>query len=159
MDNKGDILASVLKDYKECYFYLHNTREFNIVERILKDGFIFENQLHHSTDRVNPEEPIEITYFLFHRKDYGMFTVIIAIPSMIFESYSAISKKIDVEIEEVLSTSEPYYSENEELVYTLSQKHILGYFNNKTSQFYQNPSWDRFFYNTRLNTEVKNLKI
>lgn len=150
MDNKGDILASLLKDYKECYFFLHNTREFNIVERILKEGFIFESQLHNSTDIVNPYEPIEVTYFLFQRKDYGMFTVIIAIPRIIFEIYSAVSKKHDVGIEEALTISEPYYSENDELVYTLSNKHILGYFNNKTSQFYQNPSWDRFFNNSRL---------
>jgi hypothetical protein len=158
MDNKGDILASVLKDYKECCFFLHNTREFNIVDRILKDGFIFENQLHHSTDRVNPEEPIEITYFLFHRKDYGMFTIIIAIPCIIFDSYAAIAMKNNTGIEEVLTTSEPCYSENDELVYTLSQKHVLGYFNNKTSEFYQNPSWDRFYNNNRFTKEEINLR-
>ena len=80
MKNKGEILASVLKNFRNCYFFLHNTREFSVVENIMNDGFIFENQLVHSTDRVNPNEPIEITYFLFQRKDYGPYTVVIAIP-------------------------------------------------------------------------------
>ena len=72
-------------NFKNCYFFLHNTREFRVVENIMNEGFIFENQLVHSTDSVNPNEPIEITYFLFQRKDYGPYTIIIAIPKITYE--------------------------------------------------------------------------
>jgi hypothetical protein len=155
MKNKGEILALILKNFKDCYFFLHNTKEFNIVENIMNEGFIFESQLPHSTDRVNPNEPIEITYFLFQRKDYGSYTIIIAIPRTIYEIYSAASNKNDVGIEEILTITEPYFGDNDELIYTVSPKHILGYFNIKTSEFYQNRNWDPFFNNTNFRAPGK----
>jgi hypothetical protein len=113
----------------------------------MNEGFIFERQLSHSTDNVNPFEPIEITYFLFQRKEYGIYTVIIAIPRAIYETYSGVSNNKNTEIEEIISSKDPYYGENDEFIYTLSPKHILGYFNNRTSEFYQNRNWDPFFNN------------
>ena len=136
-----------MTNYKDCFFFLHNTKDFNTVENIMNEGFIFERQLSHSTDRVNPLEPIEITYFLFQRKEYGIYTVIIAIPRVIYDTYSGVSNSNNTEIEEIISSTDPYYGENDELIYTLSSKHILGYFNNKTSEFYQNRNWDPFFNN------------
>lgn len=147
MKNRGDILASELKKFKDCYFFLHNTKEFDIVQNIINEGFIFENQLSHSTDRVNPNEPIEITYFLSQRKDYGPYTVVIAIPKRIYEFYSAVSNLNDINIEEVLTITQPYFNENDELMYTVSPKHILGYFSLETSQFFQNMNWDPLFNN------------
>jgi hypothetical protein len=155
MKNKGEILALILKNFKDCCFFLHNTKEFDIVENIMNEGFIFESQLAHSTDRVNPNEPIEVTYFLFHRKDYGSFTIIIAIPKVIYEIYTSVSNKKDVGIEEVLTINDPYYGDNDELIYTLSPKHILGYFNLKTSEFYQNRNWDPFFNNCQSKSAGK----
>ena len=155
MKSKGEILASVLNNFKNCFFFLHNTRESDVVENIMNEGFIFENQLVHSTDRVNPSEPIEITYFLFQRKDYGPYTVVIAIPKITYEIYSAKSVKIEVSIEEVITITEPYYSDNEELMFTVSPKHILGYFNNETSEFSQNSNWDPFFINSRSDSRYE----
>jgi len=150
MKNKGEILATLLKNFKDCYFFLHNTKEFNVVENIMNEGFTFESQLPHSTDRVNPNEPIEITYFLFQRKDYGAYTIIIAIPKTIYEIYSGVSNEYDISIEEILSITDPYLGDNDELIYTISPKHILGYFNTKTAEFYQNRNWDPFFNNCQL---------
>jgi hypothetical protein len=148
MKNKGDLLASILTGFDHCYFFLHNTRERIIVERIMNEGFIFENQLLHSTDRVNPQEPIEVTYFLFQRKDYGPFTIIIAIPKRVFDSYTHVSNKYNIGIEEVLSVTDPFYGDNDELIYKISPKHILGYYNNKTEEFFKNKSWDPDFKTT-----------
>lgn len=145
MKNKGEILAAILRNFKDCYFFLHNTKDFSVVENIMNEGFIFESQLPHSTDRVNPYEPIEVTYFLFQRKDYGSYTMIIAIPKAIYENYTEVSNNNDTGIEEVFSITEPVYGDNDELLYTVSPKHILGYFNIKTAEFYQNKNWDPFF--------------
>jgi hypothetical protein len=155
MKNKGEILASILKKFKDCCFFLHNTKEFDIVENIMNEGFFFESQLAHSTDRINPNEAIEVSYFLFQRKDYGSFTIIIAIPKAIYDIYTAVSNKKDVGIEEVLTVTEPYWGDNDELIYTLSPKHILGYFNIKTSEFYQNRNWDPFFNNCHVRSGIK----
>ena len=150
MKNKGEILAEILKNFKNCYFFLHNTKEISIVENVMNEGFIFESQLPHSTDRVNPNESIEITYFLFQRKDYGLYTIIIAIPKNIYEIYSDVSNKNDVGIEEVLTITEPFFSDNDELTYTISPKHILGYFDLKTCEFNKNKNWDPQFCNSQL---------
>jgi hypothetical protein len=155
MKNKGELLASILKNFKDCCFFLHNTKEFDIVENIMNEGFIFERQLTQSTDRVNPNEPIEISYFLVQRKDYGSFTVIIAIPKVIYETYTGVSNKKDVCIEEVMTVNDPYWGDNDELIYTLSPKHILGYFNLKTSEFYQNRNWDPFYNNCQSRSAGK----
>jgi len=157
MKNKGEILASILKNFKDCYFFLHNTREFDIVEDIMNEGFIFESQLAHSTDRVNPGESIEVTYFLIQRKDYGNYTIIIAIPKTVYENYTSISNKKDVGIEEVLTITDPYWGDNDELIYTLSPRHILGYFNIKSAEFYQNRNWDPFFNNCQVKPSGKKL--
>jgi hypothetical protein len=155
MKNNGEILAASLKSFRSCFFFLHNTRELSAVENIMNDGFIFENQLIHSTDRVNPNEPVEITYFLFQRKDYGPYTIIIAIPKATFENYLAVSLRKEVCIEEIITITDPYYSENDELMYMISPKHILGFFNNNTSEFFQNRNWDPFFINCRSDNRKK----
>lgn len=147
MKNNGEILAGILSGFEECCFFLHNTKKFNIAEKILKEGFIFESQLSHSADRVNPSESIEITYFLLERKEYGSITVVIAIPRIIYDIYSEESNKNATGIEELMTITDPYFSENEELVYTLSPEHVLGYFNSKTAVFVKNLNWDPSFNN------------
>jgi hypothetical protein len=147
MKNKGEVLATILRNFRDCNFFLHNTKEFNVVENIMNEGLIFENQLLSSSDRVNPNEPVEVSYFLLQRKDYGTYTIIIAIPKNIFEKYSVVSNNNDVGIEEVLTITDPYLGDNDEMIYTLSPKHVLGYFNTKTDEFYQNRNWDPFFNN------------
>ena len=123
----------------------------------MNEGFIFESQLPHSTDRVNPNEPIEITYFLFQRKDYGYYTMILAIPKEIYDIYSEASNQNDTGIEEVMTITDPYFGDNDELIYTVSPKHILGYFNIKTSEFFKNLNWDPEFNNCLSRSPVKRL--
>jgi hypothetical protein len=98
---------------------------------------------------VNPNEPVEITYFLFQRKDYGPFTVVIAIPKVTYENYSAASLRYEVSIEDIITITDPLISDNDEMTFTLSPEHILGYFNNVTSEFIQNRKWDPFFNNCK----------
>lgn len=148
MKNKGEVLASILNDYKGCYFFLHNTRELGVVEKIMNEGFIFENQLAHSTDRINPNESIEITYFLFQRKDYGIYTIVLAIPKPIYEKYSEVSNSSDTGIEEVMTITDPWFGDNDEVMYMISPRHVLGYYNNRTSEFFKNDNWDLKFDNS-----------
>jgi hypothetical protein len=154
MKTKGDFLAVILSDYKDCYVFLHNTKEKEIAETILAEGFIFENQLPHSTDRVNPGEPIEITYFLFQRKDYGIYSIIIAIPKSIYELYLEYSIIYEIGLEEILTITKPRISDNDEMIYTISPKHILGYFNTHTGEFVKNLVYDPAF-NIWLNMPEK----
>lgn len=147
MKNRGEILADVLTNYKECYFFLHNTKEFINVETIMNEGFIFESQLPNSTDRINPNDPIEITYFFFIRKAYGSYTIVLAIPRKVYDQYSSESTSRGIDIEDIITITEPFRDENDELIYTVSPKHVLGYFDIKTAEFFQNRNWDPLFNN------------
>jgi hypothetical protein len=158
MKNKGEILASVLKNFNDCYFFLHNTRDSDIAKKIMNEGFMFERQLPHSTDRINPNESIEVTYFFFQRKDYGNYTIILAIPKSTYDRYTDMSNEKDTGIEEILTITEPCYGDNDELIYTISPRHVLGYFNNKTMEFYQNRNWDPSFSNSRIRPANKKQK-
>jgi hypothetical protein len=155
MKSKGEALATILKSFKDCCFFLHNTKEYSVAERILNEGFVFESRLSRSTDRINPEDPVEVTYFMFLRKDYGLYTIIISFPRIIYEMYTEISRNNDVRLEEVLSDSNPYVGDNDELIYTLSPKHILGYFNINTSEFHQNRRWDPLYSSNNFIPTVK----
>lgn len=150
MKTKSDFLAVLLNDYRNCCVFLHNTKEKEIAEKILREGFIFENQLSHSTDRVNAGEPIEIAYFLFQRKDYGIYSIIIAIPKAIYDLYLQYSIDYEIDIEDVITITQPRLSENDEFLYTISPKHIPGYFNTQTGEFIKNPDYDAL-YNNWLN--------
>jgi hypothetical protein len=154
MKDKGKILASLLKNFVNCYFFLHNTKEFSIVEKIINEGFIFEDQLLHSTDRVNISEPVEIAYFMLQRKDYGPYTIVIAIPKATFENYSEVSAMKEIGLEEVITVTDPYFGENDELIYTLSPKHILGHFDTITGEFFENSNWDPDFNNCNSKSSI-----
>jgi len=156
MKNQGELLSAILKEYRGYYIFLHNTKEIGTVESIINEGFIFESQLPHSTDHVNPDDPVEITYFLFQRKEYGQYTLIIAIPGKTFEIYNRAAADNNTGIEEIVSVTEPFYGDNDELVYTMPPGHILGYFDQVTSEFRVNKKWDpRFINKKRLDLPVQ----
>ena len=135
MKNKGEILTRLLEKYCDCVVFLHNTREKRIADQILKEGFQFENQLAHSSDRVNPKDHVEVTYFLFQRKEYGSFTVIICIPSKTYSGYAAVAHEKGTLIEDILTIKDPAISDNDEYVYLLPPQHILGFLNLSNGEF------------------------
>jgi hypothetical protein len=142
MKQKSEILHSFIQKYLNCIVLLHNTRDAEIAEKIAREGFIFENQLAHSTDRINPNEVIETTYFLYQRKEYGSFTIIIAIPKKTYNLYIRYSNQMDIPVEELLTLKKPAMGENDELIYVVPPEHIAGYFDNIKEEFIENPVYD-----------------
>lgn len=142
MKQKSEILHSYIQNYLDCIIFLHNTRDIQIAGKIASEGFIFENQLAHSTDRINPNEVIETTYFLYQRKEYGSFTMVIAIPKKTYNLYIKYSNQMDIPVEELLTMKKPRMGENDELIYVLPPQHIAGHFNNFTGVFTENPLYN-----------------
>ncbi|MDX9929061.1 MAG: hypothetical protein RBS37_04335 [Bacteroidales bacterium] len=141
MKQKAEALHTILQNYHDCVIFLHNTREPSVADKIISEGFIFENQLSHTTDRINPSELVEIAYFMFQRKEYGPYTIVIAIPRRTYSLYTRYSNQFDIPIEELMSKVRPWMGENDEMTYTLAPEHIAGHFNNNTLEFRVN----RFF--------------
>lgn len=142
MKQKAETLHSVLAGYLDCIVFLHNTREQRVADKILAEGFVFEYQLSHTTDRINPSEIVEISYFMFQRKDYGPYTIVIAIPKKVYTLYTRYSNQFDITIEELMSKVKPWISDNEEYAYALAPEHIAGYFDNNTLAFVVNPLYN-----------------
>lgn len=139
MRASGEKLAKILACDNECVIFLHNTRTEAIAKKIVEEGFTFQNQLYYSTDRINPKDSVEISYFLVERKDYGDFTIIIEISRSLFKKVCAIAEESDHHFEDILSISEPIYGDDDEYIYTLSPHYIRGYYNNKTGDLVTNP--------------------
>jgi hypothetical protein len=149
MKQKADILHSILRRFDDCIVFLHNTRLEQIAEKIITEGFVFENQFSHTSDRINTTEQIEIAYFLFHRKEYGQYTIVIAIPKSVYSLYTRDSNQFNLTIEEVMSKEKPFMSDNDEMVYCLPPEHIAGYFNNETYEFRENPKYNTDYISCR----------
>ncbi len=149
MKSQGEKLALYLNEYSDCIVLLHTTRDKNIAETIIREGFVYESQLSHSTDRVSPNEPVEIVYFLFQRKEYGTFTIVIAIPRATYEYYTHQAMDRDICLEEIMALGKPFVNDNDEITYRLNPKHIAGYFNMITGEFTHNPVFDRGFRSER----------
>jgi hypothetical protein len=109
---------------------------------IMTEGFRFEEQLTYSTDRVNPRDPVEISYFLVERKEYGSYTMIIEINKDIFKKFNYLADSADLHFEDLISIETPVLSDNDEFVYKLSPRYIKGFFNNKTGNLILNPDFN-----------------
>lgn len=145
MSKPGDKLARLLNKDKSCIVLLHNTESLTSAKSIMSNGFKFESQLTYSTDRINPNDAIEINYFLVERKEYGDFTIVIEIDKKLFKQYSRLAESSEINLEDILTVEEPYLSDNDEYVYTLAHYYIKCLFNNKTGEYINNPVFDPSF--------------
>ncbi len=141
----GDRLAGILAEDQDNYIFLHNTKTIETANRIMNDGFNFESQLTYSTDRVNAKDPVEISYFLVERKDYGNLTVIIEINRTVFLRYLRLAEASNLHFEELFTITTPRLSDNDEYIYTLSPRYIKGIFNIRTGEIIPNPKFDPLY--------------
>jgi hypothetical protein len=134
----GDILASLLTGDSFCMVFLHNTRDEDTANKIIKEGYRFEEQLSYSCDRVNPDDTVEINYFLVERKEYGKFTIIIEIDKHLFRKYSSLADHSDIHFEDIISIALPVLGDNDEYIYTLAPQYIKGYLDIVSGKFRKN---------------------
>jgi len=56
MKNKGEILATILKEQGNCYFFPHNiNKKRELLSQIMRGISVFENQLPIPPDRVQSQ--------------------------------------------------------------------------------------------------------
>lgn len=145
MSKAGEKLTGLVNRNNTCIVLLHNTDKLHKAKSILRNGFKFESQLTYSTDRINPNDIVEINYFLVERKEYGDFTIVMEIDKEIMRRYSALAESANLNFEDIFTIEEPYLSDNDEMVYTLSHYYIKCILNNKTGEVCENPVFDPGF--------------
>lgn len=153
MSTAGEAIISLLENDKNCIVFLHNTKHEETAKMIMCEGFLFEEQLTYSCDRVNPLDLVEINYFLVERKEYGKFTIVIQISRDIFNKLNMAAEAADLTIEELLTISKPVLSDNDEYIYKLDPHFIKGYFDIKSGKFRSNKKFNPD-YKTKAYIEV-----
>jgi hypothetical protein len=125
--------------------FLHSTPSREFAEKILINGFEFENHLMHTTDQVSGFDLVELNYFLMIRRNYGQFTLVIEISDILIIDYTKRLRSFNSHFSEALSKYPPRYNEDENPVYTLPEQFIKGYFDQQTSEKIFNPKFDPYY--------------
>ena len=125
--------------------FIHTTPSREFAEKIIKDGFEFENHLMHTTDQVSGFDLVELNYFIMIRRNYGHFIVVIEISDNLIIEYTKRLQSFNFHFSEVLSKYPPRYNEEENPVYTLPEQFVKGYIDQETMEKKYNPVFDPYF--------------
>lgn len=123
--------------------FLHYTMEENIAHKILKEGFQFRYSFYKTADRIKPDK-LDLIYRHNRNKHYGNFIMVIAIDEKIFRHYVhevGRSSNPGRPVEQILTEIPPYEDENQDQVFTLSNKFIKGFINFSTGKIVNNPEF------------------
>jgi hypothetical protein len=132
-------LMSFIGESESDNTYLHNTGNLGAVKGILSEGFWFPETLHKTTDRVNPQDVIEMNCWDGSRHQYGPLTVVIQINKNHLKKYG----------EEGLSKGS-FENDDGDTTYILPEQFVKGYFNRGTNEGYLNPRFNASYDNPEL---------
>ena len=136
--------------------FIHQTPTQKLTEKIIKEGFEFENHLMHTTDQVSGFDLVELNYFLMIRRNYGQLTIVIVISDELIDYLIQISKTSNIHYSEILSKTLPIRRSDDTPLYTLPEQFIKGFFNQITLEKVYNPKFDPHY---RPPTIIENLNI
>ncbi|MEW5845184.1 MAG: TetR/AcrR family transcriptional regulator [Bacteroidota bacterium] len=126
------------------YYFIHYTREKQVVDSILKTGFKYIESFHNSAEQVI-DDKLDFLYKHNIYKPYGNYIVVIGISRNVFDKYAELirSKGVNIYIENVLCDTPPEFDdEAEEYRYTLPIQFVKGYVNYVTGETGRNPSFN-----------------
>ena len=138
------IISYIFEDKEERKVFLHYTQEEDVARSILKEGFKFKYTFYKTADKVFKDK-LYLIYKHNRNKYYGKFVVVISFSRETYELYAGMLKKIALPgtaVEQVLTEVPPYLDENDEVVYTLSNRFLKGYFNYQDGVIVDNPDFD-----------------
>jgi hypothetical protein len=136
--------------------FIHQTPTQELAERIINEGFEFENHLMHTTDQISAFDLVELNYFLMIRRNYGQFTIVIIIADELINFLIQIIKDTNIHYSEILSKTLPICKSEDTPIYILPEQFIKGYFNQITLERVYNPKFDPHF---RTPTIIENFEI
>ena len=138
------IIDYIFERKEERKVFLHYTREEEVARKILKEGIKFKYSFYKTADKVFKDK-LYLIYKHNHNKYFGKYVVVISFSREIYERYAGKLKKIAMPgtaVEQVLTEVSPFLDEDEEVVYTLSNHFLKGYFNYEDGTIVDNPNFD-----------------
>ncbi len=138
------ILKFIFSEKDSCRLFLHYTKETEVAETILKEGFQFRYSFYKTAERI-VDDKLDLIYKHNRNKPYGTNVILIAIGNKIFDYYTGQIAQLsnpEIVLEQLLTDSDTFLDENGDLVYTLSNKYIQGYFNYDSGLIFTNPGFE-----------------
>jgi hypothetical protein len=156
-----EILALLIPDNEEIVNYTHRTDNENVARKIIANGLKFTESFYKTTDIVI-NNPVNLNYVSLLRKAYGKYVIVISFAKEVIKHYESILfKKLQsniVEVQQILTETEPGLNEDNEEVFTLSRRFIKGYFNEETENVIYNPDFDPYFKSAVFITNIERMK-
>jgi hypothetical protein len=155
-----DIVNYIFEEEDDAVIFIHYTRDEDVSDKILKEGFKFRNSFYKTAESVFRDK-VDFLYKHSRHKQFGKYTVIITISKKVYDHYNSIisqSGKADVLIEQILTEKEPEMDENHEPVYTLPKQFIKGYINYEKGEIIQNPDFNYHYDSDKFKKNIQALK-
>jgi hypothetical protein len=156
-----EILALLIPDNEEIINYTHRTDNEDVAKNIVTNGLKFTESFYKTTDIVI-NNPVNLNYVSLLRKAYGKYVIVISFAKEVIKHYESILfKKLQsniVEVQQILTETEPGLNEDNEEVFTLSRYFIKGYFNEETENVIYNPDFDPYFKSAVFITNIERMK-
>ena len=156
-----EILALLIPDDENVINYTHRTVNEEIARKIVENGLKFTESFYKTTDIVI-NNPVNLNYVNILRKAYGKYVIVISFSKRIIKHYESIlSSSIEsniVEVQQILTDTEPELNEDNEEVYTLSRQFIKGYFSEETETVVYNPEYNPDYESSAFITNIDRIK-
>ena len=146
----------IFEEEDNCNIFIHYTNNIDFAMNIIKEGFEFLSPFDKTTNSVK-NNSVDLAYSHYIRKPYGDYIVILAISQEIYDLYnSKIPKNTDkyIRVEEIICEKNNFNNEDDDEIYTMSNKYIKGFINYKTGDIIKNIEFNPYFnsiiFETRL---------
>lgn len=155
-----NIVNYIFENENDTIIFLHYTKDLDVTENILKEGFKFKNSFYKTAESIYKDK-IDFVYKHARHKQFGKYAVIISISKKIYNGYSEEINKLsdtDLLIENILTETNPIVDENEDKIYTLPSQFIKGYINYEEGKIFNNPVFNCEYDSKKFKENIQALK-
>lgn len=137
------VIKFLFANEKDSKIFVHYTKDEFTAKKINREGFKFIESFEKTAEQVF-NDSIDLNYKHNLRKYYGKYIVIICIANDIYDHFSEelrLLNKQNTQPEHLLSGIPSFINENDEEVFTISNRFVKGYINYETGAIIQNPDF------------------
>lgn len=139
-----DNILNYLIENKNCRTFVHYTKGSDTAQKIIDEGFRFAISFHKTAEPISTDQ-IDLIYKHNLHKYFGNYIIVICISRDVYKSYENELNKLDqtnVNVEQVLTESDPVLDENNDEIYTLPKQYVKGYLNYESGEIVHNPDFN-----------------
>lgn len=141
---EDQIMQFMFEDEITMKIFLHYTRDENIAQKIMGEGFKFVNSFYKTAEPIINDQ-LDLMYKHSMHKFFGPIVVVIAVSNKVYHFYEEKLHDLhvlDVKTEQILTETKPEINENSDEVYLLPNQYIKGYFNYVSGDIVTNPDFN-----------------